>query len=49
MQSLDEKRENLKLSISATTRQPRSGEIEGKNYFFKSEEEFEKMIENDSF
>ncbi|MBE3592747.1 MAG: guanylate kinase [Thermoanaerobacter sp.] len=47
--ALMEKENNLKLSISATTRQPRSGEIEGKNYFFKSEEEFEKMIENDSF
>ncbi|HHY79620.1 MAG TPA: guanylate kinase [Thermoanaerobacter sp.] len=47
--ALMEKEKNLKLSISATTRQPRSGEIEGKNYFFKSEEEFEKMIENDSF
>ena len=47
--ALMEKEKDLKLSISATTRQPRSGEIEGKNYFFKSEEEFEKMIENDSF
>ncbi|MEQ6358496.1 guanylate kinase [Thermoanaerobacter thermohydrosulfuricus] len=47
--ALMKKEKNLKLSISATTRQPRSGEIEGKNYFFKSEEEFEKMIENDSF
>lgn len=47
--ALMEKEKNLKLSISATTRQPRSGEIEGKNYFFKSEEDFEKMIENDSF
>ena len=46
--ALMEKEKDLKLSISATTRQPRSGEIEGKNYFFKSEEEFEKMIENDS-
>ncbi|KUK35062.1 MAG: Guanylate kinase [Caldanaerobacter subterraneus] len=47
--ALMEKEKDLKLSISATTRPPRSGEIEGKNYFFKSEEEFEKMIENDSF
>ncbi len=35
------------LSISATTRQPRVGEEEGKSYFFKTVEEFEKMIEED--
>ncbi|HAA64936.1 MAG TPA: guanylate kinase, partial [Thermoanaerobacter sp.] len=40
--ALMEKEKDLKLSISATTRPPRSGEIEGKNYFFKTEEEFEK-------
>lgn len=32
------------LSVSATTRQPREGEIDGREYFFKSKEEFEKMI-----
>jgi guanylate kinase len=32
------------LSISATTRQPRSGEVCGREYFFKDIEEFEKMI-----
>ena len=32
------------LSISATTRSPRSGEQEGREYFFKTREEFEKMI-----
>ncbi|MCM1257209.1 MAG: guanylate kinase [Roseburia sp.] len=34
------------LSVSATTRQPRPGEREGREYFFKTTEEFEKMIEN---
>lgn len=34
------------LSISATTRNPRPGESHGKEYFFVSTEEFEKMIEN---
>lgn len=34
-------------SVSATTRAPRVGEIDGKNYFFKSRDEFKKMIEND--
>ena len=33
-------------SISATTRLPREGEIDGVNYFFKSVEEFEDMINN---
>jgi len=33
------------LSISATTRQPRSIDKEGVTYFFKAKEEFESMIE----
>ena len=32
------------LSISATTRSPREGEIDGREYFFVSKDEFEKMI-----
>lgn len=32
------------LSISATSRTPRKGDVDGKNYFFKSREEFEQMI-----
>ena len=39
--------ENYALSISATTRQPREGETDGKEYFFISKEEFEKMIAKD--
>lgn len=35
-------------SVSATTRQPRPGEVDGVNYFFVSREEFEKNIKNDS-
>lgn len=38
---------NIYLSVSATTRQPRSIDKEGVTYFFKTKEEFEKMIEND--
>lgn len=34
------------LSISATTRNPRPGEENGREYFFKSREEFDNMIEN---
>ena len=36
-------------SVSATTRSPRKGEIDGVNYFFKSTEDFENMIKEDSF
>lgn len=35
------------LSISATTRAPRPGEIEGVDYYFKSDSEFDTLIEND--
>ena len=36
--------DNYALSISATTRKPRGTEVDGKEYFFKTTEEFEKMI-----
>ncbi|MBO5459466.1 MAG: guanylate kinase [Lachnospira sp.] len=35
------------LSISATTRLPREGEVDGREYFFKTVEEFKDMIAND--
>lgn len=41
---LREQMPNLGYSISATTRQPRVGEIDGKNYFFKTVAEFKEMI-----
>ncbi|UFJ41982.1 guanylate kinase [Brevibacillus humidisoli] len=34
-------------SVSATTRPPRAGEVEGVNYFFKTKQEFKRMIEQD--
>ena len=37
------------LSISATTRAPRPGEEEGREYFFKTKEAFEEMIAQDAF
>ena len=39
--------DNYALSISATTRGPRNGEQDGREYFFKTIEEFETMIAND--
>ncbi|MGG1398331.1 guanylate kinase [Bacillus salipaludis] len=35
----------FEYSISMTTRKPRTGEVDGVDYFFKSREEFEKLIE----
>ncbi|MGI6005417.1 MAG: guanylate kinase [Christensenellales bacterium] len=39
----------LRVSVSATTRAPRPGEVEGMDYFFKSREEFLRMKQNDEF
>ena len=44
MKELLNQYDNYALSISATTRKPRGQEVDGKEYFFKSVEEFEKMI-----
>jgi len=38
---------NLTYSVSATTREPRAGEIDGVNYFFKTRDQFEHMIKHD--
>lgn len=48
MNELTGKYDNYALSISATTRKPRSGEEDGRHYFFKTVEEFEKMIAKDA-
>ncbi len=37
------------VSVSATTRSPRNNEVEGKDYFFVSNEEFTRMIKADEF
>ena len=39
--------QNYALSISATTRAPRPGEVDGREYFFSTVERFEEMIQND--
>ena len=41
--------ENIELSVSATTRSPREGEIHGKDYFFTDSKHFESMIYKDQF
>lgn len=40
---------DFKYSISMTTREKREGEVDGVDYFFKSKEEFEALIEQDKF
>lgn len=39
----------LELSISATTREPREGEVDGRDYHFLSAEEFDRRIEREDF
>lgn len=39
----------LEYSISMTTRAPRNGETEGVSYFFRTDEEFRRLVEEDAF
>lgn len=41
--------ENFFLSVSATTRKPRPGEVDGKDYFFVGYEKFQEMVKNGEF
>ncbi len=49
MKALLRDHESYALSISATTRQPREGEVDGREYFFLTREKFEQMIAEDAF
>ena len=44
---LMEKEPGIRLSVSATTRSPREGEVDGKDYFFLSRTQFDGLIEQD--
>ena len=44
-----EGRDDLKFSVSATTRPPRPGEVDGVHYYFVTRERFEEMIRQDAF
>ena len=46
---IQQKYQNIKISVSHTTRKPRSNEVEGIDYFFVSHEEFKKKILNNEF
>lgn len=47
--ALMERNQKIKMSVSATTRAPRPGEIDGVHYFFKTEEEFKAMVDRGEF
>ena len=47
MKLLTERYGQYALSISATTRSPRAGEEDGREYFFRTREAFEELIAND--
>ncbi len=49
VKKLIERNENLKVSISYTSREKRDGEIDGKDYYFVTSEEFEKKIQEGAF
>lgn len=46
---LTEKNSDIALSISCTTRSPRSGEVHGREYFFIDKDEFKSKVENGGF
>nr|WP_207707413.1 guanylate kinase [Clostridium tarantellae] len=47
--ALLEKNEDIFISVSATTRNPREGEVDGVNYHFLSKEQFLRRVEEDDF
>lgn len=46
LKELFQRNENLRMSVSATTRQPRAGEEHGKHYYFINCEEFQQLIDS---
>ncbi len=49
LQEVLRKSDRIVYSVSATSRGPRAGEVDGINYYFKSREEFETLIKADAF
>lgn len=49
MKEMLKREETFRLSVSATTRAPRPGEVDGREYYFITKEKFLKMIDNDEF
>ena len=46
---LNQEKLSLLFSVSATSRSPRKGEVEGKDYFFITKKDFKEKIKNDEF
>ena len=46
---IQQKYEKFKISVSHTTRSPRSNEVDGVDYFFISKEKFEDLINKNEF
>lgn len=46
---LMDRNKDVVFSVSTTTRGPREGEVDGKNYFFIDEDEFKEMVKRDEF
>ena len=49
MKEMLKREETFRLSVSATTREPRPGEVDGREYYFLTKEKFLEMIEKDEF
>ena len=46
---IQQKNQSFKISVSHTTRAPRSNEIDGVDYYFVSEDKFKELIKNNEF
>ena len=44
-----DKHNNIYISVSATTRSPRAGEVDGINYYFLTKESFEEKVSQNGF
>ena len=49
LKAIMEQRQDLVFSVSATTRSPRDGEVDGVHYYFVTKETFEDMIQKGEF
>ena len=49
IQALLKRDSGLVLAVSASTRKPRPGEVDGQHYYFKSAEEFKRLVNEDEF
>ena len=49
LKAVMEQRDDLSFSVSATTRAPRPGEVDGVHYYFITKERFEELTAQDAF